>query len=131
MKSSRSIIACVAIGLLALSGVSRAEPLFRAHYDVQVKDAGSTFGVGSGADIVSGVPVEHELQTLKISLLPVIDQSGGYDLTFSVGLRSKVPDSISVPHTHKFKGRIGIPMEFSISFGSTSVEGAIVIARVE
>ena len=131
LKSIRFTVACVFTTLLALSGVSRADPLLRAHYDVQVKDAGSTFGVGSGVDIVSGVPVEHELQTLKISLLPVIGPSGEYDLTLSVGVRNDAPGNVYVPHTQSFKGQIGIPMEFSFSFGSASVEGAIVIARVE
>lgn len=124
---SRVLLGLVALVWFASLG---AEPILRAHYEVKVTEEGNSWGVGTGTDVVSGQPVVHQLKTMEISLLPVIESSGEFDLGVSIRPLCEKPGCINTPFTQHFNGRLGIPLEFAANFGKTSIGGAIVIARV-
>jgi hypothetical protein len=122
-----AMFAITATGPLAASA---APPALRAHYEVTLEKGRSTWTVGSGSNVSSGVPFSHDIGPYRVALLPRLEATGRYTLKVSVGLIPRGADAVYAPDSRSFAGQMAFPLEFTTTLAGTKVTGAIMISPV-
>lgn len=127
---TRLALATIAITVAGPLAAGGAPPAVRAHYEVKLEKGRSTWTVGTGSNVSSGVPISHDIGPYRVALLPRLEGSGHYTLKVSVGLIPHGAGAIYAPDSRSFAGQMEFPLEFTTTLAGTKVTGAITIAAV-
>ena len=124
-----NLLALIAF-FISVSSSASAEPSFRTHFEVSLLDANGDHTVSSGVAVQSGEPFVYDLNSYEFRFVPVFDSSGGYVLTFTVAEAPKAKGTLPIPSSHRFEGKVGVPLDFTVNSRYFHLSGAIVFSKV-